>query len=556
MNGAEYLVQQLLQRGVDCLFGYPGGCIMPFYDALIDSPLKHILCRHEQGAAFAANGYARASGRPGICIATSGPGATNLITGLADAQMDSIPMIAITGQVPTPLIGTDAFQEIDVLGLSLSVTKQSFLVERIEDLPAILDQAFTIATSGRPGPVLIDLPKDIQLAKLGRSAAETGHPQEPLAVQPLPHEALAKARRMMEASRRPILYAGGGIVLGDAVDAFRRFAETTGIPSVQTLKGIGTLPAGHPLNLGMLGMHGNAEANRLVQQSDLLIAIGARFDDRVTGRLDRFAPDAAVIHLDIDPAEIDKLRRANCSIAGEVRPGLEALTAPLPQNLDGWRQECRMRLERELDRERAARPDGLTPQRVLEQLAELAGPDAIVCSDVGQHQMWIARHYPVHQPRNHLSSGGLGAMGFGLPAAIGAQFSQPDSTVINIAGDGSVMMNLQELATLARYHIPVKVLVLDNQALGMVRQQQAVCYAGRFTEVDLQDNPEFSELARAFGLAAWRIDTPGELSQAIDRWLRIPGPALLHIPIDTRHAAWPMVRPGDSNDQMITGVRQ
>jgi len=548
MNGAEYIVKKLISEGVDTLFGYPGGCIMPLYDALLASPIQHILCRHEQGTAFAANGYARASGRTGVCVATSGPGATNLLTGLADAYMDSVPMVAITGQVPTGLIGSDAFQEIDVLGMSLAITKQSFLVQRVDDLPGILDQAFRLAREGRPGPVLIDLPKDIQLQQLPdeitlrASSADTPGLAD--------DDALEQARALIRDSRRPIVYAGGGVVLGDALAPFRHFVESTGIPAVMTLKGLGNLPHGHPLNMGMLGMHGSVAANQMVQESDLLIAVGVRFDDRVTGRLNRFAPAAKVIHIDIDPAEIGKLRQPACALAGDIRHSLKALCMDPPHS--EWPEQCRKRLAGE----GFAAPEtgqGITGPGFMQRLSRATAGRAIISSDVGQHQMWVAQQYAFSHPRQHLSSGGLGAMGFGLPAAIGAQLANPEQRVINVAGDGSFMMNVQELATISRYRLPIKVVILDNQALGMVRQQQEVCYQGRYSEIDLSDNPDFITLASAFGFATYQLNDPDECDYTINRLLETPGPALLHVSIATEENVWPMVKPGDANDQMIRG---
>lgn len=548
MNGAEYIVRKLMSEGVDTLFGYPGGCIMPLYDALLESPIRHILCRHEQGSAFAANGYARASGRVGVCLATSGPGATNLMTGLADAYMDSIPMVAITGQVPTALIGSDAFQEIDVLGMSLPVTKQSFLVESIEQLPEILDQAFQIARTGRPGPVLVDLPKDIQLGRMPERILP-GRDPEPAHSRATPHQ-IEQALELIRASHKPIIYGGGGILLGDAIAPFRQFVETTGIPAVFSLKGLGALPGNHRLNMGMLGMHGSVAANRTVQEADLLIAIGVRFDDRVTGKLDQFAPHARVIHLDIDPAEIGKLRQANCALPGEIRHSLKALTVNL--ELENWQATCRERLA--TDGFALPDQDGISGPRLLRQLSAMTEGHAIISCDVGQHQMWVAQYYAFDHPRKHLTSGGLGAMGFGLPAAIGAQLAHPESLVINVAGDGSFMMNVQELATIGRYRLPIKLLILDNQALGMVRQQQQVCYTGRYSEIDLSDNPDFCALAKSFGIPARTLTHTDDLAYAINKLLETPGPALLHVSIATEHNVWPMIKPGDANDQIMTGA--
>jgi acetolactate synthase-1/2/3 large subunit len=549
MNGAQYIVEDLIRRGIDTLFGYPGGCIMPLYDAMIGSPIRHILCRHEQGAAFAANGYARSSGRTGVCLATSGPGATNLITGIADAYMDSIPMVAITGQVPSGLIGTDAFQEIDMLGLSLPITKHSYLVESIDQLPRIMDEAFELAASGRPGPVLIDLPKDVQLQQMPEEIRSSKQPSDETGEVALDEESIAIARELIQASARPMIYAGGGVSLANAVSEFRHFVETSGIPTVLTLKGLGNLPADGALNMGMLGMHGSAAANLAVQECDLLIAIGARFDDRVTGKLERFAPEAQVIHIDADAAEVGKLRAVACSITSDLAQTLNALSQP--KETEQWRSHCE-----ELSRTQGfkGKDNPLSPAGFINILADSVDEDAVICCDVGQHQMWVAQHYPVQHPRNHLSSGGLGAMGFGLPAAIGAQLSRPDATVINIAGDGSFMMNPQELATLQRYRIPVKIIVMDNSGLGMVRQQQEVCYDGRYTEVDLADNPDFSAIARAFGIEAETVTDPDQVQKAIDRLVATPGPALLHVPIASEENVWPMVKPGDANEQMLKGA--
>ncbi len=548
MNGAQLIVRALEAHGVDTLFGYPGGMIMPLYDALIDAPIRHILCRHEQGAAFAAGGYARASGRPGVCLATSGPGATNLLTGLADAYLDSVPLVAITGQVPTALMGTDAFQETDVLGLSLPVTKHSILVERVEALPEALEEAFRVAMEGRPGPVLVDVPKDVQLARYDGVLPVA----RPMDRPPAPSgAALAEARALLETSQRPVIYAGGGVALADAVEPFRHFVETTGLPVVLTLKGLGNLPADHPQNLGMLGMHGSVAANRAVQESDLLVVVGARFDDRVTGRLERFAPGAQVIHIDADAAQVGKLRAADCPLVGDMRAALAALTVPL--NRSGWRRHCQGLAAVEGFAERAIDGPGIDPAAFLRTLAEMAGAETTISCDVGQHQMWVAQYYPFHHPRRHLTSGGLGAMGFGLPAALGAQLAHPDGTVVNVSGDGSILMNVQELATLRRYRLPVKVMVFDNQRLGMVRQQQELCYAERYTEVDLSDNPDFVAVAQAFGLPARRVAEAGEVAEAIGWCLSTPGPCLLHVAIASEENVWPMVLPGKANEEMMTG---
>lgn len=548
MNGAEYIVQSLMNRGIETLFGYPGGCIMPLYDAFFEQPIKHILCRHEQGAAFAANGYARATGRVGVCVATSGPGATNLITGLADAKLDSVPMIALTGQVPTGLIGTDAFQEVDILGMSLSVTKQSYLVDRIETLPQIFEEAFYMAQEGRPGPVLIDLPKDILLGALPEKYARFTPPETTQHPETIASYALAK--KMIEESKQPIIYAGGGIAHAQVVEPFREFVEQCQIPTIFSLKGLGALPSQHPLNLGMLGMHGSASANKAVQESDLLIAIGTRFDDRVTGRLAEFAPMAKVIHLDIDAAEISKLRTAHCPLKGELVDSMSQIKAK--PDIKPWIEKCQARHQSEGFTAPVA-SENIDGPSLLAHLKTCIKEEEIICCDVGQHQMWVAQHYPIDHPQRHLTSGGLGTMGFGLPAAIGAQLANPDKLVINLSGDGSIMMNIQELATLNRYNIPLKIIVLDNSALGMVRQQQTVCYDQRYSEIDLSDNPDFTAVARAFGLTAFSVEKRDDLDNKLNQLLATPGPALLHAKIDARDGVWPMVKPGDSNKEMLMG---
>lgn len=560
MNGARWLVQALAAEGVDTLFGYPGGAIMPFYDALHGSDLKHVLVRHEQGAAFAANGYARASGRVGVCVATSGPGASNLVTGIADAMLDSVPMVIVTGQVATSLMGTDAFQEIDVFGMTMPIVKHSFLPRSVDDLPRMVGEAFRIARSGRPGPVLIDLPKDVQ-----NGDASHLPPHAPLPIDPVPapmDASLHAALALISQAQKPVLYGGGGLVLGDAVEAFRLFADATQIPAVLTLKGLGALPAGHPLNLGMIGMHGSRAANMAVQECDLLIAVGARFDDRATGKLAEFAPHARVVHMDLDACEIGKLRHAEVGVRGNIRTTLTALTLPCAAHLHGrhgvarkqWRATCQQRA-----RDHAARYDApgerVYAPALLKRLSELA-PDAVVSCDVGQHQMWVAQHWRFKEPRQHLTSGALGAMGFGLPAAIGAQLAlqepeNSDAQVICVSGDGSFLMNVQELATVARYRLPIKIVLLDNQALGMVRQWQELFFERRYSEVDLSDNPDFAAVAAAFGISASFVDRADGVEQALQALLAAPGPALLHVAIDQAANVWPLVPPNHNNAQML-----
>lgn len=546
-NGARWLTQALEAEGVDTLFGYPGGTIMPFYDALVDSPLKHILVRHEQGAALAANGYARASGKVGVCVATSGPGASNLVTGIADAMLDSVPMVCLTGQVATPLMGTDAFQELDVFGLTMPIVKHSFLARRVEDLPEMVREAFRIAREGRPGPVLIDLPKDVQMADASHLPDHV-----PATVDPVPAPAdarLAEAMAAIAGAEKPVIYGGGGIALADAVDAFRQFVEATRIPTVLTLRALGALPGNHPQFLGMLGMHGTRAANMAVQEADLLVVVGARFDDRATGKLAEFAPFARVVHLDADAYEISKLRGADIAIPGDVATGLRTLSAAR-STCEEWRKRCAGNRERHGFRYDAPGSDIYAPA-LLKRLTEVAPADTIVACDVGQHQMWVAQHCKFGHPRNHLTSGALGTMGFGLPAAMGAQFACSDRTVVLVSGDGSFMMNVQELATIARCKLPVKIVLLDNSALGMVRQWQELFFAERYSEIDLSDNPDFAALAQVFGIPARRIELRNQVDEALAELLAQPGPALLHVAIDIKANVWPLVPPNHANSSML-----
>lgn len=546
-NGARWLTHALEAEGVDTLFGYPGGTIMPFYDALVDSGLKHILVRHEQGAALAANGYARASGRVGVCVATSGPGASNLVTGIADAMLDSVPMVCLTGQVATPLMGTDAFQELDVFGLTLPIVKHSFIARKVDDLPEMVREAFRIAREGRPGPVLIDLPKDVQMADASHLPDHVPAAVDP---QPAPADArLAEALAAIAGAEKPVIYGGGGISLAGGVDAFRQFVEATRIPTVLTLRGLGALPGHHPQFLGMLGMHGTRAANMAVQEADLLIVVGARFDDRATGKLAEFAPFARVIHLDADAYEISKLRSADIAIPGDVASGLRTLSAAR-STCEEWRKRCAGNRERHGFRYDAPGSDIYAPA-LLKRLSEVAPADAIIACDVGQHQMWVAQHCKFNDPRNHLTSGALGTMGFGLPAAMGAQFACPDRTVVLVSGDGSFMMNVQELTTIARCRLPVKIVLLDNSALGMVRQWQELFFAERYSEIDLSDNPDFAALARVFGIPAQRIDLRHQVDGALADLLAQPGPALLHVAIDIKANVWPLVPPNHANSSML-----
>ena len=547
IRGADALLRALAEQGVELVFGYPGGAIMPVYDALVDSPIRHILVRHEQAAALAANGYARRTGRVGVCMATSGPGATNLVTGIADAFLDSVPMVAITGQVATPLMGTDAFQEVDIFGITLPIVKHSYVLRDPARIVATVREAFRIAREGRPGPVLIDLPKDIANAMLqwpgpAPDCAEIGAPSDRAAIQ--------RARTLLQASRRPLFYTGYGIGLAGAESALRELVEATGIPVVSTLKGLGGVPTDHPRFLGMLGMHGSTAANHAVQQCDLLVCVGARFDDRATGKLAEFAPHAKVIHLDTDAAEVSKLRYANVHLVGELRALLPQLDCRPP--IAEWQVHCAALRAAAQPRYDAPGEDVYAPA-LLRRLSERAPAGTVIACDVGQHQMWVAQHCVHRAIDRHLTSGGLGTMGFGLPAAIGAKLATPDAEVVCVSGDGSIMMNIQELATLRRYGIAVKIVLLDNRALGMVRQWQELFFTERYSEVDLSDNPDFAAVARAFGIAAIGIERRDQVEAALAALFAAEGPFLLHVKIDPRANVWPLVPPNTANDRMLTG---
>ena len=553
MRGADAILKVLSAHGINTIFGYPGGTVMPIYDALCDSEIEHVLNRHEQGSAFAAVGYARSSGKTGVCIATSGPGATNLITGLADALLDSVPLVAITGQVSRSVMGTDAFQEIDTLGLSLACTKHSFIVEDPDDLVPILYQAFELAGEGRPGPVLVDIPKDIQMSMVTyRRPLQSVTPEPNLSEF---ENEIEKARTLLKYAERPILYVGGGVGMAGSVDKLREYIDVTAIPSVSTLKGLGSIVPDTPRYLGMLGMHGFKAANLAVQQSDLLLVVGARFDDRVTGKLDEFAPNAKIIHIDIDAAELGKLRHPDVAITAEICTVLPHLAVSL--EIDDWNNEIdELKQDHQWNYQAASDAAGplIYAPAMLKSLSSKLAANSVVSCDVGQHQMWVAQHMQFHRPENHLSSSGLGSMGFGLPAAIGAQFARTDATVVCVSGDGSFMMNIQELATIKRKKLPIKILLLDNQKLGMVKQWQQLFFDARYSETDLSDNPDFLCLASAFDISGRSISKSNEINEALNEMLNHDGPYLLHVAIDDSFNVWPLVPSGSANHQMIEGT--
>jgi acetolactate synthase I/II/III large subunit len=565
MSGAKMLVECLAREGVDCIFGYPGGVTLPIYDVFYDHHIRHILVRHEENAAFAAEGYARVTGRVGVCCATSGPGATNLTTGLVDAMMDSIPIVAITGQVPTKLIGSDAFQEADTFGITRPCTKHNYLVKRLEDLAQIVHEAFYVAASGRPGPVLVDITKDVLQGQ--------GHYQPVTSIH-LPgykvftegHTGqIRRAAQMIQESERPLVYAGGGIIAAEASKDLREFVELTDIPAVTTLMGLGALPSGHPNFISMPGMHGSYAANMALTNCDLLIALGVRFDDRVTGRLAAFAPHAKVIHVDIDPAEIGKNRAPEVPIVGDVKRVLGKLNKILAEPATAneklsaarrawWRQVREWKADHPFDKPKS--DSEIKPQHLMAEIDRLSGGEAIVTSDVGQHQMWAAQLVRFNEPRLWVNSGGLGSMGFGLPSAVGAQMARPDKLVFCICGDGGFQMSIPELGTVASNGLPVKIIIMNNGYLGMVRQWQTLFYNNRLSSVELDCFPDAEKLAGAYGFKGRTIDKPWELAPALEEAVREPGPYLLNVKVTPFESVYPMVPAGAAINEMVLGPPQ
>jgi acetolactate synthase I/II/III large subunit len=552
MLGTQWIVKTLKEKGITTVFGYPGGQIMPLYDALYDGGIEHVLCRHEQGAAMAAIGYARATGKTGVCIATSGPGATNIITGLADALIDSVPIVAITGQVPTKLIGTDAFQEVDVLGLSFACTKHSYLIDDATQLPNTLQEAFNLANSGRPGPILIDIPKNIQLAEHDYQTYLTPTtikvPLDNAQLYPISPSEIKLAKQMISQAKKPVLYIGGGVGLSGAINELREFMTSTQIPSVSTLKGLGVADINNPNYLGLIGMHGAKAANLAVQECDLLIALGVRFDDRVTGKLNEFAKHAKVIHVDIDQSEINKLRQTHLGLQGDIKHVLPMLNQPV--SIEEWHNK--------INQLKAQHPtrydhpgDAIYAPALLKRISERKPTNTVITTDVGQHQMWTAQHMSFNHPQNFITSSGLGTMGFGLPAAVGAQMSRPNDMVICISGDGSFMMNVQELTTIKRKKLPIKIVLIDNQRLGMVRQWQELFFNERYSETNLSDNPDFLMLAKAFDIPGQTISKKSEIESALDNLFNSSGAYLLHVCIDELENVWPLVPPGAANENML-----
>ncbi|WP_447841554.1 acetolactate synthase large subunit [Enterobacter ludwigii] len=547
-TGAQLIVHLLERQGITTVAGIPGGTVLPLYDALSQSTqIRHVLARHEQGAGFIAQGMARTQGKPAVCMACSGPGATNLVTAIADARLDSIPLICITGQVPSSMIGTDAFQEVDTYGISIPITKHNYLVRDIAELPQVISDAFRIAQSGRPGPVWIDIPKDVQTAEI-----EIDVLPEPGERAPAPQfsaESVQAAAAMINAARRPVLYLGGGAI--NASDAVRQLAEKASLPTTMTLMALGMLPKAHPLSLSMLGMHGARSTNYILQEADLLIVLGARFDDRAIGKTEQFCPNAKIIHVDIDRAELGKIKQPHVAIQGDVA---EVLAQLIPQtdasDRADWRQLV-ADLQKEFPGAIPTEGDPLSHYGLINAVAACVDDSAIITTDVGQHQMWTAQAYPLNRPRQWLTSGGLGTMGFGLPAAVGAALANPDRKVICFSGDGSLMMNIQEMATAAENQLDVKIILMNNQALGLVHQQQSLFYTQGVFAATYPGTINFMQIAAGFGLHTCDLNAEADPHAALQAAISRPGPALIHVRIDPEQKVYPMVPPGAANTEMV-----
>lgn len=551
-SGAAITIKLLERQGIKNIIGIPGGANLPLYDALYKSSINHILSRHEQGAAFIAQGMARSTGEVAVCFATSGPGATNLLTAIADAKLDSIPIVSITGQVPYSLIGTDAFQEVDTYGLTIPITKHNFLVRSVEELFHVIPEAFKIAKEGRPGPVNIDIPKDVQLAEF--EFDEWPKPYEYKKTRKaVPEKFIQKAADMINSSQKPVLYIGGGVISGDASKAVYKLATKNNIPAASTLMALGAFNSGSDLYLGMLGMHGARYTNFLMHEADLIIALGVRFDDRAIGNTSKFCPNASIIHIDIDESEINKIKESELYINGDINDALEDIIAHVEENT---REEWLLRVKEMKAKHPFVMPDEddyMHPINIIKYVSSIVSDDAIIATDVGQHQMWVAQVYPFKYPRSLLTSGGLGTMGFGLPAAIGAALENPDKTVVCFSGDGSILMNIQELATLADLGLNVKVLILNNGHLGLVRQQQEMFYNEHYIASKFITNPDFAAISRGFGVEAYDLSKEANPLEALEEALLKSGPALINIPVRENENVVPIVPPGAGNTEMVGG---
>jgi acetolactate synthase-1/2/3 large subunit len=554
LNGAQLMVRLLERQGVRTIAGIPGGAILPFYDALSGSDkIRHVLARHEQGAGFMAQGMARVSGVPQVCVASSGPGATNLVTAIADACLDSIPMVVITGQVPQAMIGTDAFQEVDIYGITVPITKHNFLVRSAQELLEVVPDAFRIAMSGRPGPVLIDVPKDVQNQLITIDEGELPAPAVADPAPPLDRVAIEAAAQMINAAEQPVLYLGGGVVASSAAPLAVQLAEQAGLPTTMTLMGLGAMAIDHPLSIGMLGMHGARYTNFVLEESDLLIVVGARFDDRAIGRATQFCPNAKIVHIDIDASELHKIKTAHVAIHANVKCALEALL-PLVQAKPRERWLAKVDdLRTRFPMQFPGQDDPRSHYGLIHAVAGALDDEAVIATDVGQHQMWVAQAYPFRRPRQWLTSGGLGTMGFGLPTAMGAALAEPDRTVVCFTGDGSFKMNIQELATLAEEGLNVKIVLMNNNALGLVYQQQTLFYGQRLFASKYRTEPDFVKIAEGFGVPAVDLDKADDPRAALAEALQAPGPCLIHATIDREQFVYPMVPPGAANTEMIGG---
>lgn len=559
-SGSEILLDALEKEGVDTVFGFPGGAVLPIYDTIYDTKIRHILVRHEQGAAHAADGYARSTGKVGVCIATSGPGATNLVTGIATAYMDSIPIVAITGQVGTDLLGNDSFQEADIFGVTIPVTKYNYLVKKVEDLPRIIKEAFYIARTGRPGPVLIDIPKNIQVAKMEYDGypEDVNIPSYNPTIKGNPRQ-IKLAAEAISRAERPVIYAGGGVIISGASEELKHFAEKINAPVTMTLMGLGCFPGSHELSMGMLGMHGTRAANYAVTESDLLIAIGARFDDRVTGKLSAFAPNAKIIHIDVDPAEIGKRKKADIPIVGDAKQVLQSLIKEIKTDWPKATRSSSVVWAKRIEKWKNDHPlvykdekGKLKPQFVIEKIYEVTKGDAIVTTEVGQNQMWTAQFYKFDKPRRFLSSGGLGTMGYGLPAAVGAQAANPGKVVFDIAGDGSIQMNIQELGTAVCAKLPIKIAILNNFYLGMVRQWQQLFFNKRYSNTCLAGNPDFVAVAKAYGAHGILVKKSEDVVPALKEAMKIDDrPTIIDFHVEREENVFPMVPAGAAINDMI-----
>ena len=552
ISGSEAVILSLIAEGVDTIFGYPGGAIMPIYDALYDydKKVRHILTRHEQGAAHAAEGYAKITGKAGVCFATSGPGATNLITGIADAMIDSIPLVCITGQVTSPLLGTDAFQESDVISISMPVTKWNYQITSPDEIPWVIAQAFYIAQTGRPGPVLVDITKDAQFGEFDFEYKKCKKIRSYIPEYPVDPFKVKEAADLIDQAKKPMLLFGQGVIIAKAENELRDFIEKTGIPAAWTLLGLSAIPSDHPLNVGMLGMHGNYGPNIKTNEADVIIAVGMRFDDRVTGKVSGYARDAKIIHLEIDPSEINKIIKADVAVLGDAKKSLKMLTDNVRNNThEGWLQEFRAADKVEFDKviEKDLHPEkkGLTMGEVVRLVSEKTNDDAILVTDVGQQQMIAARYFKFKRSRSCVTSGGLGTMGYGLPASIGAQLAAPDRTVVAVIGDGGFQMTIQELGTIAQNKLPIKILLLNNNFLGMVRQWQQLFFEKRYSFTELT-NPDFITIAKGFGIAGHKVENRENLDGEIQAMLDHPGPYLLEVVVEKEDNVFPMVPAGAS----------